>query len=56
MDSKNFKIADFQRQCTVFKAPGCMLHYLVPPVGDDGHGVEGGGATLYTTLPGDVLL
>ena len=33
----------------------CYLRNL-PPVGDVGHGVQGGGATLYTTLPGDVLL
>ena len=62
MDSKRFQISSgnvlYLRLLAALSGV-CYLRNL-PPVGDVGHGmvckVQGGGATLYTTLPGDVLL
>ena len=55
MDSTRFQISSGNVPYLRLWSGVCYLRNL-PPVGDVGHGVQGGGATLYTTLPGDVLL
>ena len=57
MDSKRFQISSGNVLYLRLWSGVCYLRNL-PPVGDVGHGVhvQGSGATLYTTLPGDVLL
>ena len=55
MDSKRFQISSGNVLYLRLWSGVCYPRNL-PPVDDVEYDVQGGGATLYTTLPGDVLL